>query len=88
MASNLVYNISNNDVIGYCGDCCCYDTTYTTQLDYCYSEIKTLEDKIFELYSENEKLKKDITDLQKVMAYLNTRVNNLLAEKQIKEKNE
>ena len=88
MASNLVYNISNNDVIRYCGDCCGYDTTYTTQLDYCYSEIKTLEDKIFELYSENEKLKKDITDLQKVMAYLNTRVNNLLAEKQMKEKNE
>lgn len=87
MGSNLVYSIPNNDVIGYC-DIYDYGTSCETQFDYCNSEIERLERKIFELNSENEKLKKDITDLQKVMAYLNTRVNNLLAEKQMKERNE
>lgn len=87
MATNLVYSIPNNDVIGYF-DVYDYGTSYTSQLECCNSEIKTLEEKIFELNSENEKLKKDITDLRKVMAYLNTRVNNLLAEKQMKERNE
>ena len=37
------------------------------------------------LLSENEELKKEIKDLKKCLAYLNTRVNELLVEKQIKE---
>lgn len=44
-----------------------------------------LKSRFSHLFSENEKLNKEIKDLKKCLAYLNTRVNELLVEKQIKE---
>ena len=44
-----------------------------------------LNSRFSHLFSENEKLNKEIKDLKKCLAYLNTRVNELLVEKQIKE---
>ena len=44
-----------------------------------------LNSRFSHLLSENEKLNKEIKDLKKCLAYLNTRVNELLVEKQIKE---
>lgn len=44
-----------------------------------------LNNRFSHLLSENEELRKEIKDLKKCLAYLNTRVNELLVEKQIKE---
>lgn len=44
-----------------------------------------LNSRFSHLLSENEELRKEIKDLKKCLAYLNTRVNELLVEKQIKE---
>ena len=38
------------------------------------------------LKSENESLKNEIKELRRNLAYLNTRVNNIIAEKQLQEK--
>ena len=62
---------------------------YDELIDRSENKINNLEHdlncRFSHLLSENEELRKEIKDLKKCLAYLNTRVNELLVEKQIKE---
>lgn len=60
-------------------------------IDYSSTSLKAALDDLKEdnkdLKNENESLKNEIKELRRNLAYLNTRVNNLIAEKQLQEKN-
>lgn len=45
-----------------------------------------LKDSLDDLKEKNEVMKNEIKELRRNLAYLNTRVNNLIAEKQLQEK--
>lgn len=59
-------------------------------IDYSSTSLKDALDDLKEgnkvLKSENESLKNEIKELRRNLAYLNTRVNNIIAEKQLQEK--
>lgn len=92
MNDNLYTNISSSYIDGLT-----LTTTTTSSYYFNYDELigrnenkinnveHDLNCRFSHLLSENEKLKKEIKDLKKCLAYLNTRVNNLIAEKQVKE---
>jgi hypothetical protein len=94
MNDNLYTNLCNLSTCSYYFEPL-YAQTNVTTINYdeliCRNDNKInnvesdLNDKFSHLLSENEELRKEIKDLKKCLAYLNTRVNNLIAEKQIKE---
>lgn len=59
--------------------------TECVSLDDFYNITNNIHDNIDVLYQEKESLISEINDLKKIIAKLNTRVNNLIAEKQLKE---
>ena len=96
MNDNLYTNISGSYIDGL-STCLHYFEPVYTQRSVNYDElingnehkINNLEHdlncRFSHLLSVNEELRKEIKDLKKCLAYLNTRVNELLVEKQIKE---
>lgn len=94
MNDNLYTNLGNLSTCSYYFEPL-YAQTNVTTIDYDEligrneNKINDIEHdlncRFSHLLSENEELRKEIKDLKKCLAYLNTRVNELLVEKQIKE---
>lgn len=98
MNDNLYTNISSSYIDGLTLSTSSYyfeplyaqtSINYDELIDRNRKKINIVEDdlncRFSHLLSENEELRKEIKDLKKCLAYLNTRVNELLVEKQIKE---
>ena len=77
-------NVSNEVVFQLDGEI--YDKiSQSVTLDDFYHTTNNIHDNIDVLYQEKESLINEIRELKRIVAKLNTRVNNLIAEKQLKE---
>lgn len=85
--SECVLSIDDSHLKAYINDnfnaaLCHIDYSSTTLKD----DLDELKEDNKVLKNENELLKNEIRELRRNLAYLNTRVNNLIAEKQLQEK--
>ena len=85
--SECVLSIDDSHLKAYIND---NFNTALCHIDYSSASLKDALDDLKEdnkvLKSENESLKNEIKELRRNLAYLNTRVNNIIAEKQLQEK--
>lgn len=85
--AECVLSIDDSNLKAYINDS---SNATLCRIDYSYATLKDslndLNDKNEILKEENEVMKNEIKELRRNLAYLNTRVNNLIAEKQLQKR--